>query len=99
MAAQQNQFTANFIKKMLQDEASRKAQEESLYKQKQLTKENLRKNKIWIEKDKMKRSPHSQRYLETLLKLKYHLEDSYKYYNFLAQDLKAGGEVGRFWTG
>ena len=41
----------------------------------------------------MKRSPHNQRYLETLLKLKYHLEDSYECYDYLAQDLKAEGEV------
>ena len=41
----------------------------------------------------MKKSPHNQRYLETLLKLKYHLEDSYECYDFLAQDLKAEGEV------
>ena len=81
------------MKKMLQDEAVWKAQEEASYKQNQLTKQNLRKNKIRIEKDKMKRSPHNQRYLETLLKLKYHLEESYECYNFLAQDLKAEEEV------
>ena len=81
------------MKKMLQDEAVWKAQEEASYKQNQLTNENLRKNEIRIEKDKMKRSPHNQRYLETLLKLKYHLEDSYECYDFLAQDLKAEGEV------
>ena len=42
--AQQNLFTACFIKKMLQDKAIRKAQEEAAFKQNQLTKENLRKN-------------------------------------------------------
>ena len=41
-AAHQNQFTACFIKKMLQDEAIKKAQEEASFKQKKLTKTNLR---------------------------------------------------------
>ena len=41
----------------------------------------------------MKKSPHNQRYIETLLKLKYHLEDSFECYDFVAQDLKAEGEV------
>ena len=38
----------------------------------------------------MKNSLHNQRYMETLLKLKYYLQDSYKCYDFLGQDLKAG---------
>ena len=41
----------------------------------------------------MKEFLHNQRYLETLLKLKYHLEDSFECYDFVAQDLKAEGEV------
>ena len=43
-AAQKNKFTSCFIRKMIQDKALRKAHEEALYKQNQLTKENLRKN-------------------------------------------------------
>ena len=58
-----------------------------------MTKENLRKNEIRIENDKIKKSSHNQSYLETLLKLKYHLEDSFECFDFLAQDLKAEAEV------
>ena len=41
---QGNTFTACFFKKMLHDEAVRKAKEEAEAKQHQLTKDNLRKN-------------------------------------------------------
>ena len=68
---------------MLKDDDIRKGQEEVTLKQHQITKENLRQNKIKIQNDKMKKSPHNQRYMDTLLKLKYHLEDSYECYDFL----------------
>ena len=41
----------------------------------------------------MKKSLHNQRFIEVLLKLKYHLEDSYGCYDFLGQDITAEGEV------
>ena len=44
MDGQRKTFNACFIKKMLHDEAVRKAQEEVAAKQHQLMKENLRKN-------------------------------------------------------
>ena len=59
IAAEWTQFTACFIKSMLQDDAIRKAQEEAALKQHQIRKENLRKNEIRIQKDKMKISPHN----------------------------------------
>ena len=90
---QRKTFTACFFKKMLHDEALRKAKEEAEAKQHQLSKDNLRKNKIRIHKDKMKKSLHNQRVIQVLLKLKYHLEDSYGCYDFLGQDLTAEGEV------
>ena len=53
-AEPRSQFTACFIKKMLQDEAIKKAQEDVAAKHNQLTKDNLRKNEIRLQKDKMK---------------------------------------------
>ena len=41
----------------------------------------------------MKKSLHNQRLIEILLKLKYNLEDSFEYYDFLGEDLSTEGEV------
>ena len=41
----------------------------------------------------MKKSPYNQRYIETILRLRYHLNDLFKYYDFLGQDMKAEGDV------
>ena len=69
-AAQKEQLTSCFMMKMIQDEAVKKAKANMDMKQHKLTKENLRKNKIGIEKDKMKKSPQNERYMEALPKSK-----------------------------
>ena len=81
--AQKERLTSCFMMKMIQDKAIMKAKQEIAMKQQKLTKEKLRKNKFRMEKDKMKKSPHNQRYMKTLLKLKYHLHDSFECYDFL----------------
>ena len=65
-----DQLASYFMMKLLQDKALKKAQDEAQLKQQELTKTNLRKNNICIEKEKLKKSALNQRYVENLLKLK-----------------------------
>ena len=70
---QKNEFTTHFMINMVADKGKKKAQDEAIQKQQEQTKLNLRKSEIWLEKDKMKKSAHTQRYMENLLKLLYAL--------------------------
>ena len=70
---QKNEFTTHFMINMVADKGKKKAQDEAIQKQQEQTKLNLRKSEIWLEKDKKKKSAHTQRYMENLLKLLYAL--------------------------
>ena len=65
--SQKDLLASHMFKKLLQDEAIKKAQDEAVKKQQDLTKENLRRNQICLVKEKLKKSIHNQKYMENLL--------------------------------
>ena len=64
--AQKYQLASYLFKKLFQDDSIKKAQDEAVKKQQELTKENI-KNEIRFEKEKTKKSVHNQRYMDNLL--------------------------------
>ena len=88
-------FTALFFKKMLQDLSNRKTRDDADAKQYNAARDSMRKNELRIQKDKMEKFLHNQRLIKILLKLKYNIEDSFKCYDFLEEDLMVEGTVNQ----
>ena len=79
---QRRRFSALFFMKLLQDLANKECKDEAEIMQYKAAKDRLREKELRMNKEKMKKLLHNQKLIEILCKLKYKLEDSFKFYGF-----------------
>ena len=100
--SQKVEFMQQQIKELALQLSQRKAQDELLFKQQQIAREELRKNEIRIEKEKLKKNPNNVRFMETLLKLTYQIEDCIDAWKKVVLDplaVKDGAEASETFAG
>ena len=82
-----------FLEKLLQKLVNKGSKSKTALKKFIDAKNRIREKGLRMQKTNMKKSMHNQQLIEILSKIRYDLEDSFKCYEFLKEDLSAEGEV------